>query len=412
MSRCLRIGLLGALGANTLPARSVVQAAGPSTNFNPCSSIASGFKGIDSTNRVTYVECQDYQVVQSLDCSTGSYFDESTNQCVMGTWVDDSSVLGDVDPYCYDVLDGFVGLDSTNRVTYVKCSNYEEVGRYDCPSRFYFEQETESCVEGVWTADQLPSNGDVSFADENQNTCDNVSNGNVPLDSLRGYLVCNNGEVLVTEYCGTSTLYDAELGVCVNHCETSEYVDDSSAISDITLPNLAGSVTCDNAARKPIDMIVCSTGTHFDPFSGFCRNFCSGTSADGQMHFISFPGDRSGATCQNQQLVATIFCIPGTIYSVVRGICMQTDAPTLSPTSGRPTFHPVSEPPTVSMRPSSMPTYSLKLVVPVPEEVEEEEENEKKRPVQIESSAPSVKVPLRHYLRISLLGGLIPWLLV
>ncbi len=358
------------------------------------------------------MECQNYQVVQSLDCAAGSYFDEATNQCVSGTWVDENAVVGDVDPYCYDTFDGFVGLDSTNRVTYVKCSNYEEVGRYDCPTGFYFEQETESCVEGVWTADQLPSNGDVSYVDDDQNTCDNVSNGNVPLDSLRGYLVCNDGEVLVTEYCGTSTLFDVELGVCINYCETSTGVDDSAAISDITLPNLAGSVTCDNAARKPIDTIVCSTGTHFDPFLGFCRNFCSGTSADGQIQYISFPGDKAGATCQNQQLVSTIFCIPGTIYSSVRGICMQTDAPTLTPTSGRPTFRPVSEPPTVSKRPSSMPTYSLELVVPVPdEEVEKKEPNEKKRPVPIESSAPGVKlsnvgyVPI-YYLSIVVLAFL------
>ena len=120
-----------------------------------------GYKGVDSTNRVTYVECSNYQVLQSYQCGAGMYFAEESGQCVQGTWVEgegggsdsSSSSGGTEENPCSSVYDGYIGLDSTNRVTYAECFNYGEVGRYDCPTGFYFRQETQLCEEGVWSGD-------------------------------------------------------------------------------------------------------------------------------------------------------------------------------------------------------------------------------------------------------------------
>ena len=396
-----------------LPAILLVGAAGPSTNFNPCSAIASGFKGIDSTNRVNYVECLNYQVLQSLNCNEGSYFDETTNQCIIGTWVDETEPVSNTDPYCSTAYDGFVGLDSSNRITYIECFNYVEVGRYDCPAGFYFQQETEMCVEGVWdgtdssseeveqvqpttiqsavttiisslsSSKAPPDNND--FVQETTATCDNISQGNVPLSSLRGYLVCSDGDVLVTEYCGESTLFDVELDTCTNYCQFST-ANVESSVGNVILPKLAGSVTCDSASGRSIDTIVCSAGTYYDASWGYCRNFCQDTASDGGVQYVPFSNNQGGVTCENQALVTTVFCTPGTIYSVVRGICMESDQPTYAPTTRHPTFSPISSPPTLTTRPtmSISPTEGLELVMPVPKT---EVKHGKKKPVSVVSSA-------------------------
>jgi hypothetical protein len=352
-------------------------AAGPSTNFNPCAASSfpsgNGFKGIDSTNRVTYVECMNFQVVQSFQCDDGFYFDEQSAQCVTGTWVDpsESSVADNV---CMFVYDGFVAIDSSS---YVECSNYVEIGWYSCTDGLLFDESLQQCTDGSSASTPVPHDittnnstdvelSEISTAiDTTEPTCDNVSSGNVPLSSLQGYLVCNNGAVLVTQYCGASKLYNPEFGVCVNYCA-------SSTTNSVILPNLAGKITCDSTSELSTDNIICSTRTYFDENLGYCRNFC-----ENETQQYVMLNQQGGVTCEAGTTIAVEWCSSGTIYSAVRGVCMQTDSPSLSPITGYPTRFPTSNAPTISdkfVTPTSKPTSTiepsldLELAVDVPEE--------------------------------------------
>ncbi|KAL7476577.1 hypothetical protein ACHAW6_002431 [Cyclotella cf. meneghiniana] len=358
-----------------------VGAAGPSTNFNPCSASSvpsgSGFKGIDSTNRVTYVECLNYQVLQSYECADGSYFDEQSTQCVTGTWVDPSESTSNV---CISTYDGFVAIDST---AYAECFNYSEMGRYSCPDGFFFDQSLQQCTDGndsvesststpidptATSSNVIVASSEPTTIDTTSTTCADVSSGKIPLPSLQGWIVCKDGDVLVTEYCGASKLYSIESGVCVNYCE-GNISSNSSLTNVVLLPQLSGQITCDVVSGTPIENIVCSAGTYFDLNLGYCRNFCENQS----QNYVSFPDQRGGVTCQSGVIVSVEWCPSGSIYSVIRGVCMQTDAPSLSPTTAHPTRYLVSDAPTISIHvpptleptSSTQPSMDLQLSVPV-----------------------------------------------
>jgi hypothetical protein len=375
MGRSVRLSqwlaLIVSLYFNSLSFLPVSNAAGPSTNFNPCSAISSGFKGIDSTNRVNYVECSNYNVIQSYECSEGTYFDEQTTQCVAGTWVDP-----DAENVCISAFDGFVSIDTS---LYASCSNYTETGRYSCPEGFYFDEGQQVCVNKnsfatvstlaavitpttiIGTSTESASSTTIDTTETATGTsCENVSDGNLALPSLQGWIVCNDGEILVTEYCGASKLFNTDYGVCVNYCDgkTSNSTDTSTI--QVELPKLAGQVTCDSASGTTVENIVCSPGTHFDVSSNYCRNFCENQ----VQQYISFPDLQGGVKCQDGDVIATEWCGSGSLYNTIMGMCVQTDSPSLSPVTASPTiailtasstipqFVPPTQTPTISIQPS------------------------------------------------------------
>lgn len=361
------MGRLLWLGLHIISFLPVANTAGPSSNFNPCSTIASGFKGIDSTNRVNYVECLNYQVIQSYECNEGTYFEEQTVQCVAGTWTESEEEISttQAENACVSVYDGFVAVDAS---VYVMCSNYQEAGRYSCPDEFYFDEAQQQCIDkdtsvAAPTAATTPttmsstetqsSEGSETSGVTFGTTCENVSEGSVALPSLQGFLICSNGEILVTEYCGASKLYNIDFEVCVNYCEGLISNSSDTYTSQVQLPKLAGQVTCGNTGTS-VENVVCSPGTHFDIELGYCRNFCENQA----QKFVSFPDQKGGIACdQNGNLLAVIWCESGSIYSATNGVCMQTDSPSLSPITASPTISIVTAAPTVTyMPPTQEPT--------------------------------------------------------
>ena len=359
----------------------VVSAAGPSSNFNPCSSTASGFKGVDSTNRVTYVECLNFEVLQSYECSDGSYFNEDTGQCMTGSWVDSSGSSSQAENVCKSVFDGFVAIDAS---IYAECLNYVEVGRYSCPEEDYFDENLGQCIDknapsvsastSSSTNPATSNNVEESFGDPSLSidttatitpTCENIVSGKVPLPSLEGFLVCSDGELLVTEYCGSSKLYDIEYEVCVNYCEGNANAS-GALITQVQLPKLAGQVTCDYSLGVSVETVVCSLGTYFDSSVRYCRNFCENV----VQQYSSLPGQIGGVTCQNEGAVAVEWCDSGAIYNSVDGECVRTELPSLSPATASPTLSPVTDspihPPTLIPTISVQPSLDLEVAIDVP----------------------------------------------
>ena len=411
--RLIGIALQGrALSLIVIDIWPVIHSAGPSSNFNPCAASSmpsgNGFKGIDSTNRVTYVECLDYSILQSYECSDGSYFDEQSVQCVSGTWtnpIDSSSQTENICTYFYD---GFVAIDAS---VYVECSNYIEIGRYSCPEGFYFDEGRQECTDKNASATASTSSSINSSTSENAEigsaelvvtaTCEKMSNGNIPLPLLQGWIVCDNGKVLVTEYCGASKLYNVDYRVCVNYCESSTSSSDAMA-NQVLLPKLAGQLTCDGDFVS--DKIVCSPGTYFDYNLGYCRNFCENETNE----YISFPNQQGGVACHNGEVISVEWCNPGSLYSTTIGVCMQTDAPSRSPVSQSPTIHIVTASPTIStaspfITPTKdatiSPTLELELVVDVPD-IDGEGKNSKPGLVEAEDNSAVIVS-----IRASLLSG-------
>lgn len=364
-------------GIGILP---VIHSAGPSSNFNPCTSSSlpsgTGFKGIDSTNRVTYVECLDYSILQSYECSDGSYFDEQSVQCVPGTWKNSSESSPQVENNCVSFYDGFVAISAS---VYVECSNYVEIGRYSCPDGFYFDGGRQQCTDknSSATASTLSSTGSITSGDTETASsdlvitpsCENISNGNIPLPSLQGWIVCDKGEVLVTEYCGASKLYNIDYNVCVNYCESTTASSDVP-VNQVLLPKLAGQLIC-NGDLSVSEKIVCSPGTYFDVKLGYCRNFCENETEQ----YISFPDLQGGVACRNERVVSVEWCDPGSSYNTMIGVCTQTNTPSRSPISTSPTIHTVTASPSAfTPSPSTPPrditnppTFELELVVDIPD---------------------------------------------
>lgn len=312
-------------------------------------------------------------MIQSYECTTGMYFDEGTNQCVSGTWFDDTehTSINVVDDPCIGTYDGFAAIDS---YTYTECFNYTEVGRYNCPDGFFYQEMQQQCMKGDESGGETDSLSTVGIVSNSTGvtevlaSCNNVSSGNVPLSSLKGWLVCSDGSILSTIYCGSSKLYDVSSGICINYCESSSLLNTNSMntttmeslpSSSFVLPRLAGKITCDSASSTSIDSIICAQGTHYDVDRGYCRNHCEGT----LQKYVPFPGVEGGATCENGIVLATEWCLSGSLYSIMRGACTETDSPTLSPMSGYPTEAPVSIAPTVSPSVratiSSPPTFNM-----------------------------------------------------
>jgi hypothetical protein len=358
------LALTVSLYVKSLPFLPISNAAGPSTNFNPCSAISSGFTGIDSSNHMNYVECLNYSVIQSYECSEGTYFDEQTSQCVTGTWVDSDS-----ENACISAFDGFVAIDAS---LYASCSNYTETGRYSCTEGFYFDQGQQVCVDknssvtvstaaatatptisiGTSTESSNLSTNDIT---ETGTSCENVPDGNLALPSLQGWIVCNNGEILVTEYCGASKLFNIDYGVCVNYCDGTNSNSSDTSTVQVELLKLAGQVTCD-ASGTSVKNIVCAPGTHFDTSSNYCRNFCENQ----VQQYISFPELQGGVTCQDGNVIATEWCGSGSLYSTIMGTCVQTDSPSRSPVTGSPTIALLTASPTILqfVPPTQSPTIS------------------------------------------------------
>jgi hypothetical protein len=310
------------------------------------------------------------------------------------------------------VFDGFVAIDSS---VYAECSNYVETGRYSCPDGFYFDEGLEQCVDKNSSATGSTSAPFITTAITNlgtdssetplaidtmaSTTCENIPDGKVALPSLQGWvrlvlnyllplhfltfffshtrekLVCNNGEVLVTEYCGASKLYNIDYEVCVNYCEGGSNSD--TFATQVVLPKLGGQVTCDDALGEIVENIVCSPGTYFDVSSDYCRNFCENQT----QQYVSFSEQQGGVTCQNGSVVAVEWCASGAIFSAMIGVCMQTDSPSLSPNAASPTTSLSTAAPTISIfspPPTSNPTLSMQpslnveLVVDVPDTSEKD----------------------------------------
>ena len=347
-------------------------------DLNPCAvgslSSGTGFKAIDSTNRVTYVECFDYEIIQSYECQDGSYFEEQSMRCIPGVWVNPNSsgtVSTQTGNVCSSIFDGSVAIDAS---IYVVCLNYMEVDRYSCPEGFYFDEGQQQCLDKNTSASlneiestqpstlEGTSTESPALVDKTTITCNDKPDGRVPLPTLQGWALCDNDNILVTEYCGTSKLYDIEDESCVNYCERRSNLT-GTTISLVQLPKLAGIVTCEDGTV--VESIICSAGTYFDANVGYCLNFCENEIQE----YISF--QHGGFTCQNGNTVAVEWCDSGSSYNALIGLCVQTSSPTSSPITTSPTKSVLetAAPTLASLPPTMQPTLDLELVVVVPDTI-------------------------------------------
>lgn len=214
-------------------------------------------------------------------------------RCIPGVWLNPNTSVtssSQTENVCRTTLDGSVAIDAS---IYVVCLNYMEVDRYSCPEGFYFDEGQQQCLDknASASANEIESSQPPTLegtstefpelVNKTTITCNGKPDGKVPLLTLQGWFLCDNGDVLVTEYCGASKLYDTEDESCVNYCEQRSNLTVAS-ISLVQLPKLAGLVTC--GGEKVVESIICSAGTYFDATVGYCLNFCENE----MQQYISF----------------------------------------------------------------------------------------------------------------------------
>eukprot|EP00569_Conticribra_weissflogii_P003939 CAMPEP_0171341010 /NCGR_PEP_ID=MMETSP0878-20121228/8911_1 /TAXON_ID=67004 /ORGANISM="Thalassiosira weissflogii, Strain CCMP1336" /LENGTH=429 /DNA_ID=CAMNT_0011843137 /DNA_START=31 /DNA_END=1320 /DNA_ORIENTATION=- len=284
---------------------------------NPCIDIDNGWISLESTCRMSYVQCYRNSVVGEFNCPEGTYFHDDLGHCDWGSFCDEVPSGSEQDANVATTSSSSTLIPKTMS-TVVTSST--------------------SSTKSPPSSSTISGNEYLSYNEDISEKCSEIGFGKLGLTEFIGFIICEGGEPTSTEHCEPGTLYDIESEVCYDYCALEKQREKiSSRLGDgghnaeqqehyVLLPNLAGTINCFDYSKN-----VCIHGSHYDPEIQNCRNFCT---SKGDQEFSSLPGNIGGVICSDGKVIETIWCSHSdTSFDETSGVCMPSFPTTQLPPS-------------------------------------------------------------------------------
>lgn len=230
---------------------------------NPCIDIDNGWISLESTCRMSYVQCYRNSVVGEFNCPEGTYFHDDLGHCDWGSFCDEGKSVHRLS------MNKFLFLPSLSEIHYctaldatVPSASEQEANVAITSSSSTLFSKTMSTVVTSSTSSTKPppssstisGNEYLSYTEDISEKCSEIGFGKLALTEFVGFIICEGGEPISTEHCEPGTLYDIESEVCHDYCALEKQRGKaSSRLGDgghnakqqeqyVLLPNLAGTI--------------------------------------------------------------------------------------------------------------------------------------------------------------------------